>query len=188
MVRPAAKKCLFYIPVALAAGIFFSCSNKMEEIQQLSNTSTLPERTILHANFLFTENGDVQNQLTAGKLEQFESPDSVYTLISDGFKLTFYNDSQQVKSVLTAMNAVLLGQNFSVMIARDSVVFQNDQQEVLRTEELIYQQDSNKVFTDNFVTIEQADAIIYGNGLISNSDFSDYEILQPTGVIYLDEK
>jgi hypothetical protein len=48
-------------------------------------------------------------------------------------------------------------------------------------------QDSAKVFTDKFVTIERSDGVIYGKGMISDQNFTNYVIKEPTGVIYLNE-
>lgn len=146
-----------------------------------------PIRSTFGVNYLYTDSGKFENRLEAAKLEQFELEDSSYTVISGGFTFTFYDGSEEVDSRLTAINGLLLGTNFKMMIARDSVVFTNKENETLRTEELIYYKDSSKVYTDKFVTIEKKDVIIYGKGLVSNESFTDYQITEPTGVLYLDE-
>lgn len=174
-------------PVALAAGVLFSCtSNTVDEVLEFTSEGPVPMRITLDATYVFTEGGQVKNELYAARAEQFQTPDSAYNLLSGGFKLTFYNDEQQVDSRLTAKNGFIRGDN-SLMIARDSVVFVNSVGETLYTEELIWVQDSAVVYTNKFVTIERIDDIIYGKGLISDENFTNYVIKEPTGTFFLKE-
>lgn len=185
------KRILRYMsgaPVLIMAGaLIIGCqSNEMEEVLAYSEFKEFPDRSTSGVTYLFTDSGKVKNKLEAALVEQFVSTDSSYSLISGGFTLYFYSDRGALDGTLTALNAWISGDN-SHMVARDSVVFVNTKQEVLRTEELTWWQDSAKVMTDKFVTIERADAVIYGKGLISNENFTDYEIQQPSGVLYLNE-
>ncbi len=176
------------IPAIVIAGIFFSCTtNTIDEVLEFSDSENPPLRTTLKVLYTYTDSGRVQNTLQANRIDQFQTPDSMYSLLSDGFELTFFNDLQQFDGRLTALNGFINERN-TLMIARDSVVFTNAVGETLRTEELIWQQDSNRVYTRKFVTIEKADGIIYGKGLISDQNFTNYVIKNPTGVIYMDEE
>ncbi len=178
----------FRIPAILIAGIFFSCAtNTIDEVLEFSDSEHPPLRTTIDAYYTYTDSGHIQNTLLAAKIEQFQTQDSTYSLLSNGFELTFYDKKQKVDGKLTALNGFINGTN-SLMIARDSVVFTNAEGETLRTEELIWQQDSGKVFTDKFVTIEKADGVIYGKGLVSDQNFTEYVITDVTGIIYIEEE
>jgi len=173
-------------PAALAAGFLFSCqSNEIQEVLEYSDLENPPIRTTYEVSYTFTDSGRVANVLNAGKVMRFEVGDSTYSLISEGFELIFYDQLGAVDGRLTAMNGYVKGDN-SLMIARDSVVFVNRLNEKLITEELFWLQDSGRVFTEKFVTIRREDGVIYGKGLISDENFTDYEIKDPTGEIYLD--
>ncbi|NOZ46611.1 MAG: LPS export ABC transporter periplasmic protein LptC, partial [Chlorobi bacterium] len=58
---------------------------------------------------------------------------------------------------------------------------------ILNTELLYWYEDKEKIYTDNFVKVTEGESILYGNGLVSNQDFTDYKILHPTGEIYTNE-
>lgn len=181
------KKISNSIPVIIMAGIFFySCTNDMEEVKIVANTESQAIRATYNAEFIFTDSADIKNKLNSNKLEIFETADSSYTVLSKGFKLTFYENDSSPDGILTARNG-FINQDNSVMIARDSVVFVNRDGETLRTEELYWLQDSDKVYTDKFVIIEKKDAIINGKGLISNQNFTNYRIKEPTGIIYMND-
>ena len=57
----------------------------------------------------------------------------------------------------------------------------NIDQEYLLTEKLTFYQDSDLIITDDWVTISTKNGMLYGRGLESNSAFTSYHILQPTG-------
>jgi len=178
----------FITPAAFAAGVLFSCtSNTVEEVLEYSSSGPVPTRITLDVTYVFTEAGKVKNQLYTARAEQFQTPDSAYNLLSGGFELTFYNDDQEFDGRLTARNGFIRGDN-SLMIARDSVVFVNSIGETLYTEELIWVQDSAVVYTDKFVTIERTDDIIYGKGMVSDENFTNYNIKNVTGIFYLNEE
>lgn len=173
--------------MVLAAGVLFACgSNSVDKVLEYSEGDLVPARITLGVTYTFTEEGRVKNRLYANRAEQFQTPDSSYNLLKEGFILTFYDDNQKRDGKLTAMNGFISGDN-ALMIARDSVVFNNRAGETLYTEELIWVQDSAIVYTDKFVTIERANDIIYGKGLVSDETFSNYVIKEPTGIFYLNE-
>jgi LPS export ABC transporter protein LptC len=101
--------------------------------------------------------------------------------------LVFYDDRGEFDGKLTAMNGYIRGDN-ALMIARDSVVFVNRIDEELLTEELTWQQDSGKVFTDKFVTIKRSDMILYGKGLESDENFTNYVIKETSGEFFLEDE
>ena len=169
-------------------GLFVSCKrNEIEEVLSFSDPNNPPIRTTTHVTYTYTDSGRVSNILNAGKVLRFETPDSTYSLIEDGFELVFFDNRGDFDGRLTAMNGYIRGDN-ALMIARDSVVFVNRVDEELLTEELIWQQDSGKVFTDKFVTIKREDMILYGKGLESDENFTNYIIKKPTGEFFPEDE
>lgn len=174
--------------IALAIGVLFSCQpNEMDKVLEFSNYQTPPSRSTRNVFYTFTDSGRITNTLQAGKVEQYQGGDSSYSTISEGFILTFFDNNESFDGRLTAKNGYIKGDN-SLMIARDSVVFKNREDETLYTEELTWYQDSAMVITEKFVTIERKDAVIYGKGLVSNQNFTNYTITEPTGTITIDEE
>jgi LPS export ABC transporter protein LptC len=175
-------------PAILLTGLFVSCTgNEIEEVLSFSDLDNPPVRTTSNVTYTYTDSGKVSNVLSAGKVLRFETSDSTYSLIKDGFELIFYDDLGAFDGKLTAMNGYIRGDN-ALMIARDSVVFVNRMDEELLTEELIWQQDSGKVFTDKFVTIKRNDMILYGKGLESDENFTNYVIKETSGEFFLEDE
>ncbi len=177
----------FLAPTVLAVGVLFSCnSNELKEVLVFNEGEVLPIRSSTNVIYTFTDSGKVKNVLVATNLDQYQEGDSTYSRISNGFSLTFYDESGEFDGVLTAQNGYISNDN-SIMLAQDSVVFVNRLEETLNTEELIWHQDSATVSTNKLVIIDRGDLVIYGKGLESNQNFTNYEIIEPSGVININE-
>lgn len=178
----------FYLtPIALAIGVFFSCSsNDLEDVKAYTPAGLQAVRSTANVTYTFSDSAHVKNVLKAGQVDQYQDGDSMYSQISKGFELRFYTSTGELDGKLTARNGYIYNRNAD-MTAKDSVVFENKAGEKLQTEELHWNQDSATVKTNKFVTITRKNDVIMGKGLISNQNFSKYEILQPTGFIYLNE-
>jgi LPS export ABC transporter protein LptC len=132
----------------------------------------------------YSSNGQLRAKMRAPIFEHKTELEPPYIDISGGFVVDFFNEGQPT-SVLTAKKARLFEKTSNVLV-RDSVKVVGENGETLRTQELIWNQDKQKFFTDKAVTIQTKDNIIHGDGMEANQDFTDYTILNPRGVISLD--
>jgi LPS export ABC transporter protein LptC len=69
--------------------------------------------------------------------------------------------------------------------AKNNVVAVNIKGDTLKTEYLVWDTRKGKISSDQFVKIIRKDQIITGIGLESNQDFSNYEIKNIKGHIYI---
>lgn len=174
-----------WIPVAFAAGIFFSCSNDIEEIKALTDDREYPIQTVKGGVFHYTQNGQLSNTLHATELDRFEGEDPRIE-VRNGLKLVIYDSLGQQEAVLTADRGTFR-EIQSKLIARENVVLENRDGESLHTEELIWAQDSDRVYTDKHVKITTQEAVILGKGLVTDSRFSKREIKDVSGTLYIED-
>jgi LPS export ABC transporter protein LptC len=71
------------------------------------------------------------------------------------------------------------------MTVKNDVIVVNIKGDTLRTELLIWDEKTNKINTNEAVKITTPDEIIYGDGLESNTEFSQYKIFKIKGIISL---
>ncbi|NND77267.1 MAG: LPS export ABC transporter periplasmic protein LptC [Flavobacteriales bacterium] len=166
------------------AGIFFSCQES-DPVAELISEENLPFQTTYNGEYVFTEDTKIRNVLQAGKMEHF-TKDSSYIKITDGLKLEIYNRAEVKEAVLTSKNG-WYDQNANVMSALDSVVFNNMEGEMMFTEELIWQEDSGLIYSDKPVMIVRIQDTIWGDGMNSNENFSNYSIINPRGSIFVED-
>jgi hypothetical protein len=61
----------------------------------------------------------------------------------------------------------------------------NNKGDTLRTELLTWDESTQKIYTDKFIRITTPEQIILGDGLESNTEFTEYKIFKIRGTISL---
>ena len=132
---------------------------------------------------------------------QFEGPNlevkNVLTTFSDSARIKFilkansyhvYNDQNEIYPEGLQMDHVKRNFDENFYHAEGNVILFNlENKNELRTEELFWFPNDEKFSTDKFVTIKSDNEIHSGEGMVSNHDFTSYEILKPSGVIDINE-
>ena len=167
------------------AGILFSCRSDLDRVDKVSIAEDTPERTIINAEYFFSDSGITRNRLRAGKVEEYHL-DPPRTELSEGVELLFYKAIGVEGSVLTSRNGSILDDG-RVMIVRNEVIFRNDKGEELQTNTLTWAQDSDLVYTEDPVRIIREYDTIHGVGLEANEDFSRYTVKKITGKLYVED-
>ena len=69
-----------------------------------------------------------------------------------------------------------------------NVHIRNLKGEKFDTDLLYWDQRKKRVYSDQFIRIEQPDRIITGRGFESNQEMTVYTVYKPEGIIYVDEE
>ena len=166
-------------------GIFTSCENDVEEVNELNNEEIFPDQELRDADVLYSSSGRVKFRMKAPLVEQYGG-DEHYNEMPEGVEVEIYDSTMTVSSRLTSNYAIDIAHD-KKMEAKDDVVVINDKGEKLNTEHLIWNMQKEEIRSDVFVKITTPQQVLMGEGLISNQDFSDYKILKPRGVINLQD-
>ena len=110
-----------------------------------------------------------------------------YIEASGGFHMSFFDSLGGIQAEMTAKSGTYYEKEHKLIAWGDVLLF-NKQGERLETSKILFEQDSSRISTDQRVKITTLDGVLYGNGLISNENFTKYSILQPTGDVFLDEE
>jgi LPS export ABC transporter protein LptC len=164
--------------------LIVSCENKAEDIEEFINLDNLPAQTTIDAIVTFSDSAKINMRLKAPIMERYTGANA-YTEMVDGLELLFYDSLMNVESKLVAKYGIMRDED-NVVEVRQEVVFQNEKGEILETELLFWDQQTNKIYTDKFVTITREDGVIHGNGLVAKENFSEWEILNIRGDIFVD--
>jgi len=154
----------------------------LKKIHQTIDRSMLNTERADSVTIIYSKEGITKAQLFAKTFNHVQDAKPPYIEMKNGIKVLFYNDSMKLQSTLLAKYGRYFEQSGNVLV-RDSVVVYNFKKEQLNTEELIWNEKIQKFYTDKFVKITTPTQIIYGNGLESNQNFSDYTILKVKGII-----
>ncbi|SFD30423.1 LPS export ABC transporter protein LptC [Chitinophaga sp. CF118] len=128
---------------------------------------------------IYSQLGKVKAKLTAPLMLRHMQP-PVYVEFNKGLKVLFFNDTLQVESTLTARYGKYFENDANIYL-RDHVVVINKKGERLDCEELNWDSKKEIFYSNKAVRISTVTDTLYGTGLESNQDFSNYTILHPSG-------
>lgn len=173
------------IPMLFAFGILYACENDIQEVAALTHAK-MPITKGTDVKLIYSEKADVKVKITAPLMEKYEG-DENYTEMKKGIKSIFYDSLMNETSTLTSNYAIHYPGEGKMEVRNDVVVI-NEKGEQLNTEHLIWLQDSAIIFTDEFVKVTLEDEVLLGNGLIAAQDFSWFKILNPSGIVSINEE
>ena len=159
--------------------IFSSCKNDPLLVQELFLDVELPIELIEKSKLIQTENGIIQLEINATKIERFNGDNNSKLIFSEGFEVFFYDNDANFLSNLSAENAVI-DEKKNIMEATNSVVLENKNR-MLETEYLIWDEAKDLVYTEEKVIITTEKEIIYAEGFSSDPDFKDYTLKKISG-------
>jgi LPS export ABC transporter protein LptC len=177
------KNNLFWVPViALMTGILVSCVNDLGDVKKITYDPKDPSEVTKDLEVFFTDSGYPKIRLYAKLSETYNLPKEI-TKFRKGLRVEFYNPDGTLVSTLTAQYGEILTSEGKMMV-RDSVELYNyEKQQRLKTEELIWNQKDSLIYTDKSVVITQPTGILYGLGIRTRQDFSEYTFIKPHGKI-----
>ncbi len=163
----------------IIALISISCENDIAVVNSLTVDETTPIESSYNVEMNYTDSG--KNVMTMHSPEVHRYPtEEEYLEMPKGMKMVFYDDDGKVKSDLKSEYAI----NFvdkKIMEARINVVATNKKGDKLFTELLTWDQNKKTIHTDVPVRVIQDGKTLFGDGLIADETFTDYEIINPHG-------
>lgn len=172
---------LFFMILVLCLA---SCENNMNTVNQVTLQDKSLQDVEDDASIFYTDSAKTKFHLTAPRIENYEGADP-YLLFPKGISIDFYDDSGHIDGHLDAEYAIR-HINTKLMEGDNNVRIVNRKGDRLNTEQLFWDENKHKIYTNKFVTIKTAREILYGNGLVSNEDFTQYTITNLTGTIQVD--
>ena len=171
------QSCFFLFLMTIGLSLM-SCSNEVEEINQLlaEDLQTNVERG-KNIRIFYSDSASVKVIINAPVLERYNAYNDSKDVFPKGILIEFLNDQKVVDSWLKADNAVREART-SKVTAKGNVIFYNAKNEKLETPELIWDEKERIVYTEKIVRITQAEKgdTTYGFGFRANQDFSRIEI------------
>jgi LPS export ABC transporter protein LptC len=163
--------------------IFNACKNDPLLVKELFTDIELPIELIEKSKLIHTENGIIQLEINANKIERFNKDNNSKLIFSEGFEVVFYDNDANFLSTLSAKDAVI-DENNNIMEATNSVVLEN-KNKMLETEYLIWDEAKDLVYTEEKVIITTEKEVIFAEGFSSDPDFKDYTLKKISGKMFI---
>lgn len=166
-----------------------ACTNKLEEINALTQKEDLPDMKVKNLVTHYTANGELKVVLETPTAYKYLKKNDGFTLFPEGLNLTFYDANRKIHSKLSAKYGIYEDKK-KIAHVKDSVVLTNVNGSVLETEELYFDEASEKIYSIKLVKItdKYGFSIQGAGGFESNIDFTVYRFTDVTGFIIQQEK
>ncbi len=174
-------RCLFLLMASLCMA---ACENNLKTVSLITAKDKNLQDVEENASVFYNDSAQTKFHLTSPRVENYGGPEP-YVVYPKGISIDGYDDSAHVNSHLDAGYAIE-HPNSKLYEADNNVSVVNRKGEKLNTEQLFWDDNKHKIYSNKYVTIQTAKQIIYGDGLISNEDFTEYKITNIRGTIQLD--
>lgn len=165
---------------------FASCENSIEELQRVKAMNEPGIETAENVEVLYSDSAVVRVNIKAPKMTYKNTLDNPERIFSGGVKMNFFDALRQPTSYLVAESATRYESTGKVVL-RKGVKIWNMKNERLETEELVWDELSEKAYSKAFVKIFQGDEVLMGYDLVSNMDFSEWELKRVSGIVKASE-
>ena len=173
---------LFGVFVALLVG----CQNDVALVQKISFQADAPTESTKDLVLTYAEAGYARVEIHAALAETYRNNLQV-TKIKDSLKVYFFNEKGDIVSTLSALYGQI---NYSTgqLLVKDSVrLYNHKKKQTLETEVLYWDQKDSSIYTKSAVIVRSPKGKLFGKGIRTKQDFSNYVILEPVGSWQIDK-
>jgi LPS export ABC transporter protein LptC len=176
------RKYVSLVVLLAMALALFNCETEKKKQIAVYNGSL---REFENVDMTYSEKDAVKVKMQAKKIIELQNGDREFP---DGLYMEFFDVVTGEKtSTLKANNAYYFKEE-DQWRGRGKVEVKNIQKhQELTTEELFWKPATKKIFTDKFVTIREIDRVIYGTGLETDQNLTNYTITKPEGEFDVEE-
>lgn len=179
------------ITVAVWAAVMFlflpSCGSKKKELgAAIDEKDSLPDMHSTGVTSFVSDSGMIRYKIITEEWLIFNQKNPPYWAFEKGLYLEKFDTLFRVDASIKADTAYY-HEPKKIWELRGNVHIQNQQGDKFDTQLLFWDQAKERIYSDKFIKIEQADKILTGYGFESNQQMTEYEIFTPEGVFTVED-
>ena len=168
--------------------LFSSCSGKKKELgDAITEGDSMAVMDTRGVTTLVSDSGVTRYRINTEEWLVFDRKNPPYWAFEKGVYLEKFDSIFQVEASIKADTAYFFNKE-ELWKLMGNVHIQNLKGEQFDTELLYWDQRTQRIYSDEFIRIEQPDRIITGHGFESNQQMTVYTIRKPEGIFYVDEE
>lgn len=166
--------------------IFASCQNNIQEINALTIKNDSAQMTGLDVELTRSVKGFINVRMKAKVVRQLSIQDNVFEF-PEGIEMIMYDTLGNITSQMSADYSTYHDKE-GIWEAKNNVDVSNDKGDRLNTEYLVWDREKGTIETNQFVKITSQDGVIYGDGLVSDQNFNNWEVINGRGVFDIENE
>lgn len=167
--------------------IFPACSGKDKNLAEaISENDTLPSMTSFGVTTLISDSGITRYKVVAEEWLIHDKKNPPYWAFEKGVYLEKFDTLFRIDASIKADTAYYHVKK-KLWELKGNVQILSQRGDKFQTNLLFWDEKKEKVYSDQFIQIEQEDKIIKGYGFESNQDLTEYIIKNTTGVFTVED-
>ncbi|MCQ2344822.1 MAG: LPS export ABC transporter periplasmic protein LptC [Paludibacteraceae bacterium] len=164
-----------------------SCETEQKSEVSVSDRKKAPVLFEDSITALVSDSGVLRYRLTTNQWFVYDKADTPYWSFPEGIRFERFDINYNIDAAIECNKATYFSE-MEKWHLEGNIRAQNLSGERFYTEELYWDQRNEIVESDKSITIIQRDKKIVGKGFRANQTFTQYSILQPTGIFPLEEQ
>ena len=166
--------------IGVASLFLTACENDIAVVQKISFEQDAPTETTKNLILTYAEAGYARVEIHAALAETYRGKEQI-TKIKDSLKVYFFNEKGSVVSTLSARYGEINYSSGELMVQDSVSLYNHQKKQRLETEALFWNQKDSSIFTKSAVIVRSPKGKLFGKGIRTKQDFSNYVLLEPVG-------
>ncbi len=173
-----------FLLVVISVFVAIACKETKLVSKAKTMDSSQVELSFKNINTIYSENTKTMLRMKAPRQLRVHGGNERFP---EGIEIEMYNPNGELRSTLIADSAIYFNQERVYRVMGNVLVQNILERKKLETDLLNWSKDDESVYTDSRVRITADGQILTGKGLRAKQDFSDYEVLEPEGIVSVRE-
>lgn len=165
-----------HLVTVLTVTLCLQCTDNFKDVQKVGVLQNEPAGVAKHINLKYTDSGLLTANLLSPKMLDYSNRPFGFSEFPDGIHLTLY-DKNKNKSTVIADYAIYYSETEMIDL-QGNVQLATYKNDTLFTDQLFYYEKDEWVFTNRPFRLKSPTGDTYGNGLDSDVDFNQIQILE----------
>lgn len=177
------------VKALLAGALIFvlaQCKNDLQQVNSLTTSLDTAQMSGTDVELTRSLNGHIAVRMKSKAVRQLQIDNNTFEF-PKGIEMFMYDTLGNATSHMSANYSIYYDKE-GVWEAKNNVVVNNEKGDQLNTEYLVWSRDKGTIETDQFVKITTADGVIYGDGMVADQNFNNWEVKNGRGVFDIENE
>lgn len=175
------------IPAIVVLFFLFACGEEKKNVViSEEHPDSIAFMSTYGVNTLISDSGRISYRVEAEEWLMYTRRNPPYWAFEKGIYLEKFDDSLHVETTLRSDTAYYFDK-LGLWKLYGNVRINNKKGEKIFTHEMFWSSDSGRIYSDKYIRIEQDDQVTEGVGFTSNQNFTNWKILNTTGIYPIEE-
>ncbi|MDD6891090.1 MAG: LPS export ABC transporter periplasmic protein LptC [Bacteroidales bacterium] len=180
-----------YITVAVLATVMLlflpACDGKKKKLADaVTEQDSIPDMRTTGVSTFISDSGLIRYKIITSEWLVYSRVDSPYWAFKKGIYLEKFDTLFRVDASIQADTAYYYDRK-KLWELRSNVHIRSQRGDKFDTQLLYWDQGKERIYSDRYIRIEQADKILTGYGFESNQQMTEYQIFNNTGIFTIED-